>query len=100
MNRKVLQVEQACRHFLVQRGWLSAPQKVEALIDANLTMFEGECLGVIGESGSGENDSRAADCRRAPGFIRDGQGTGSSFRSRSPGGRSGSGTDGSPVRQG
>jgi ABC-type glutathione transport system ATPase component len=54
MNREVLQVEQACRHFLVQRGWLSAPQKVEALIDANLTMFEGECLGVIGESGSGK----------------------------------------------
>ncbi|HBY97502.1 MAG TPA: hypothetical protein DEP84_26770 [Chloroflexi bacterium] len=55
MDEALITLDNVSVHFPVRTGFLSKPQIVHALDQVNLTVREGEVLGVVGESGCGKS---------------------------------------------
>lgn len=51
----VLETRELRREFTVRQGLFAAPEKLIAVDSVDLTVLEGETLGIVGESGSGKS---------------------------------------------
>ncbi|MED2255020.1 MULTISPECIES: ABC transporter ATP-binding protein [Brevibacillus] len=55
MKTPLLEVRNLQKRFLTGKGWLQQPTCVHAVNGVNLTVTEGETLGIVGESGCGKS---------------------------------------------
>jgi peptide/nickel transport system ATP-binding protein len=51
----LLEIRGVSHSFVVKRGLFGKARKLQAVVDANITVEEGEVLGLVGESGSGKS---------------------------------------------
>ncbi|RYL92737.1 dipeptide ABC transporter ATP-binding protein [Sporolactobacillus sp. THM7-4] len=54
-NEKVLEVIHLKKYYTVNNGWFSKGQQVKAVDDVSFSLYKGETLGLVGESGCGKS---------------------------------------------
>ncbi|GIO05657.1 ABC transporter ATP-binding protein [Brevibacillus reuszeri] len=55
MSKPILEVKGLKKHFAAKSGWLQPTSFVQAVNGINLTVYEGETLSIVGESGCGKS---------------------------------------------
>lgn len=55
MTTPLLEVKNLQKRFLASKGWFQQPSYVHAVTGVNMTVNEGETLGIVGESGCGKS---------------------------------------------
>lgn len=55
MSKPILEVKGLKKHFAAKSGWLQPASFVQAVNGINLTVYEGETLSIVGESGCGKS---------------------------------------------
>ncbi len=66
MKKKILEINNLKVHFNVKAGLFKAAQTVYAVDGVNFDLFEGETLGIVGESGCGKSSLARALCGLNP----------------------------------
>lgn len=55
MSQPILEVKGLKKHFASKKGWFQPPSYVQAVNGIDLTVYEGETLSIVGESGCGKS---------------------------------------------